>query len=222
MCQGGILFYLADYPQIRRSSFTLSLSPPSSLLSLPHLSTTISSFFDRSRSFHQFSTLHQSLSTLVCHINFTRPKIAGSCARRYWTSGTTPVPPPKLDYQTPQAKAKSLKPKYPSQSLHHNQIPAAHFFTVPLVPLLQSLIRERLSITAKIRHHEGRASLLGGQPSNWVYQPYSGGKERAEYPGGISGGKNAKVAMYKPDSPSTWAFLGITLVQAAIILSCES
>lgn len=133
-CQGGILYYLVNYPQIRSSSSTPPPPPP-----LPHSSliSRLTSSFDRSRSFHPFSTLHQFLSNFGLPYQLYQANNRGSCARACWTSEH----PPQLDYQTPQAKTiilKSLQPTYPSQFLHHKQNPGSYSSTVPSVPLLQS------------------------------------------------------------------------------------
>lgn len=66
--------------------------PPSSSSFLAHHSTTISSSFDRSRSFHPFSTLHQFLSNFGLPYQLYQAKNRGSCARK-WNN------PPKVDYQ---------------------------------------------------------------------------------------------------------------------------
>lgn len=108
-CQGGILYYLVNYPQIRSSSSTPPPSPP-----LPHSSLIfrLTSSFDRSRSFHPFSTLHQFLSNFGLPYQLYQANNRGPWARTCWTSEH----PPQLDYQTPLAKTiilKSLKPTYP-------------------------------------------------------------------------------------------------------------
>lgn len=79
---------------------------------------------------------------------------------------------------------------------------------------------------AKIHGHEARASLLGGQlaDSTFEYQSYAGGyRERqglGPYPAG--GGKALNPKMYKPNSVWTWAFVGVTCIQAVIVLALES
>ncbi|KAL9600915.1 MAG: hypothetical protein Q9219_002850 [cf. Caloplaca sp. 3 TL-2023] len=71
--------------------------------------------------------------------------------------------------------------------------------------------------------HEAKASLLGGQPLDRSYQPYAGGYHHRQrpVPGPAGGGQLTKI-MYKPNSPWTWAFVGVSFVQAAIVLSFEA
>lgn len=79
---------------------------------------------------------------------------------------------------------------------------------------------------AKIHGHEARASLLGGQlsDSTYEYQPYAGGYHARDglgtYPAG--GGQAITSKMYLPNSLWTWSFVGVTCVQAAIVLAFES
>lgn len=141
LCQGGILYYLVNYPQIRSSLSNPPPLPHSSLISrlqyLPLLTAVV-----RFIHFLRFTNFYR---TLVCHTNFTRPKIADLALGSAGRLEQPPTPPPQSRLPTPQAKTiilKSLKPTYPSQCLQHKQIPGANSFTVPLVPLLQSLIRE--------------------------------------------------------------------------------
>lgn len=75
------------------------------------------------------------------------------------------------------------------------------------------------------RSHEARASLLGGGPVDYSYQPFSGGyHEREGYPAQDMGKrKSLGPASASPGwSAWSWAFMGIALVQAAIILAFES
>ncbi|KAL8950420.1 MAG: hypothetical protein Q9222_003535, partial [Ikaeria aurantiellina] len=71
--------------------------------------------------------------------------------------------------------------------------------------------------------HEAKASLLGGQPVDKQYQPYAGGYHHRQgiSPGPAGGGHFTKI-MYRPNSPWTWAFAGVTFVQAAIVLAFEA
>jgi hypothetical protein len=74
------------------------------------------------------------------------------------------------------------------------------------------------------RSHEARASLLGGGPVDYSYQPFSGGYlEREGYPVNDMGKRRSLKETANPGwSGWSWAFLGIALVQAAIILAFES
>ncbi|KAL8868429.1 MAG: hypothetical protein Q9174_004999 [Haloplaca sp. 1 TL-2023] len=71
--------------------------------------------------------------------------------------------------------------------------------------------------------HEAKSSLLGGQPISRSYQPYSGGYHHRQgiSPGPAGGGQFTKI-MYKPNSTWTWAFVGVSFVQAAIVLGFEA
>lgn len=71
--------------------------------------------------------------------------------------------------------------------------------------------------------HEAKASLLGGQPPDHSYQPYAGGyHHRQGIVSGPAGGGQLTKRMYKPNSPWTWAFVGVSFVQAAIVLGFEA
>ena len=73
--------------------------------------------------------------------------------------------------------------------------------------------------------HEARASLLGGGgPVDYSYQPFSGGyHEREGYPvKDMSKRRSLKETAHTGWSAWSWAFMGIGLVQAAIILAFES
>ncbi|KAL9596697.1 MAG: hypothetical protein Q9179_004535 [Wetmoreana sp. 5 TL-2023] len=71
--------------------------------------------------------------------------------------------------------------------------------------------------------HEAKASLLGGQPSNRPYEPYAGGYHHRQRiaPGPAGGGQIIK-RMYMPNSTWTWAFVGVSFFQAAIVLGFEA
>ncbi|MCJ1468470.1 hypothetical protein MMC07_007099 [Pseudocyphellaria aurata] len=76
---------------------------------------------------------------------------------------------------------------------------------------------------ARIQSHEARASLLGGQSSDWAYQPHSGARHhRKGYPVASAGGRQAQRTMYRPNTLWTWALVVVTAVQAAIVLVFES
>ncbi len=77
---------------------------------------------------------------------------------------------------------------------------------------------------AKIRGHEARASLLGGQPDT-SYQPLGGGYHaRQGFPSHpASGGQITNPPkMYRPNSTWTWAFVTVTTIQGAIVLAFEA
>ncbi len=80
---------------------------------------------------------------------------------------------------------------------------------------------------AKIRGHEARGSLLGGQllDKTYEYQPYAGGYHHnqgfaSSYPPG--GGQATQAKMYRPNSLWTWSFVVVTSTQAAIVLAFEA
>jgi hypothetical protein len=73
--------------------------------------------------------------------------------------------------------------------------------------------------------HEARASLLGGGgPVDYSYQPFSGGyHEREGYPVKEMSKRRSLKETTRPGwSAWSWAFMGIALVQAAIVLVFES
>ncbi|KAI4095119.1 MAG: hypothetical protein LQ344_001770 [Seirophora lacunosa] len=77
--------------------------------------------------------------------------------------------------------------------------------------------------TLKTYSHEARASLLGGQPLDRSYQPYAGGYHyRQGAATGPAGGGHRTKIMYKPNSTWTWAFVAVSVVQAAIALGFEA
>ena len=75
---------------------------------------------------------------------------------------------------------------------------------------------EHLHPTAKIRSHESRSSLLGGQATGLDahYRAYP------RHPGS-AGGIQGSNKMYRPSSLWTWSFVLISLVQAFIVLGFE-
>jgi hypothetical protein len=96
--------------------------------------------------------------------------------------------------------------------------------------------------SAKISHHEARASLLGGQPldsnfppyANTAYQsqlppsqaPYSvppgGYHDREGFPTTLPNPVRRAPRMYIPNSRWTWAFMLTAIAQAIIALALES
>lgn len=91
---------------------------------------------------------------------------------------------------------------------------------------------------AKIIHHEARTSLLGGQPLDSDYAPYTGNTNSARQPTftAPSGGYHEREGfpttlpppvrraprMYIPNTKWTWAFMLIAIVQAVVALTLEA
>ena len=100
---------------------------------------------------------------------------------------------------------------------------AASYYCTPVSAPSPALHREQIAV-AKIQRHESKASLLGGQPFDHSYQPFSGGfREREGYaPGPTGRGLNPPSKMYKPNTVWTWAFLLVVFVQAIIVLAFEA
>ena len=74
----------------------------------------------------------------------------------------------------------------------------------------------------KISRHESKGSLLGGDHFNAAYPaPNVGFRERQGYEAVPPRGKGPSK-MYWPNTPWTWTFLGIVVVQAIIIIALES
>ncbi|KAI4093527.1 MAG: hypothetical protein LQ339_007665 [Xanthoria mediterranea] len=83
--------------------------------------------------------------------------------------------------------------------------------------------KQKASGTVKTSSHEAKASLLGGRPLNRSYQPSVGGyHQRQGLDPGTAGGGQLTQRMYKPNSPWTWAFVAVSVVQAAIVLGFEA
>jgi hypothetical protein len=85
--------------------------------------------------------------------------------------------------------------------------------------------------SAKISHHEARASLLGGQPldrnfNNTAYQPQvpqpGGYHDREGFPTTLPPTVRRAPRMYIPNSRWTWAFMLTAIAQAVIALALES
>ena len=67
--------------------------------------------------------------------------------------------------------------------------------------------------------HEARNSLLGGQ-ADPSYQPIGGYHQREGYP--VNEPLRSKSSgMYRPNSPWSWAFVSIAIVQAIAVLTLE-
>ena len=104
------------------------------------------------------------------------------------------------------------------QDLTHTTCPP------PAFPLSNIGLRLGAPSSAKIRHHESRASLLGGQPFNSSHQPFASSYHESEgyRPIGRRAAAKGASEMYKPNSLWTWSFLGVTFLQSAIILGFEA
>ena len=92
---------------------------------------------------------------------------------------------------------------------------------------ISNIDRRRDDKVAKIRGHEARVSLLGGQPSTertYEYQPYAGGYHHREGLGPYTAGAGLQTTsrMHLSSSKWTWAFVGVTGAQAAIVLALEA
>lgn len=92
---------------------------------------------------------------------------------------------------------------------------------------------------AKIIHHEARTSLLGGQPLDGNYAPYTntsyppahqptftvppgGYHEREGFPTTLPPPVRRAPRMYVPNTKWTWSFMIIAILQAVVALCLES
>jgi hypothetical protein len=115
---------------------------------------------------------------------------------------------------------------------HHASPSSKTLFNIPV-----SQPQSAADPFAKITHHEARTSLLGGQPLDGDYAPYSnqyaprqptftappgGYHEREGFPTALPPPVRRAPRMYIPNTKWTWSFTAIAVVQAIVALSLES
>ena len=75
----------------------------------------------------------------------------------------------------------------------------------------------------KIRHHESKTSLFGGQSLDRSYTPLASDyTQREGYGSGKVVNSQGRTKMYRPNSTWSWSFVIVSLLQAAIVLGFEA